>query len=77
MVGVIYIRIECGVDFKNYNIILVVYNMEDIIYGYLKNFQINLGFWYEEDYLYCEDMCVCDLLNLKDVLFLVYVYSKK
>lgn len=38
MVGVIYIRIECGVDFKNYDIILVVYNMEDIIYGYLKNF---------------------------------------
>lgn len=77
MVVVIYIRIECGVDFKNYDIILVVYNMEDIIYGYLKNFQINLGFWYEEDYFYCEDMCVCDLLNLKDVLFLVYVYSKK
>lgn len=77
MVGVIYIRIECGVDFKNYDIILVVFNMEDIIYGYLKNFQINLGFQYEEDYLYCEDMCVCDLLNLKDVLFLVYVYSKK
>lgn len=38
MVVVIYIRIECGVDFKNYDIILVVYNMEDIIYGYLKNF---------------------------------------
>lgn len=37
MVVVIYIRIECGVDFKNYDIILVVY-MEDLIYGYLKNF---------------------------------------
>lgn len=51
--------------------------MEDIIHGHPKNFQINLGFRYEEDYLYCEDMRVCDLLNLKDVSSPVYVYSKK
>lgn len=77
MVVVTYTRTECGVDFKNHDITLAVHNMEDIIHGHPKNFQINLGFRYEEDYLYCEDMRVCDLLNLKDVSSPVYVYSKK
>lgn len=42
-----------------------------------KDYQINQGFRYLGDYLYCEDKRVCDLLNLKDVSSPVYVYSKK
>lgn len=42
-----------------------------------KDYQINQGFRYLGDYLYCEDKRVWDLLNLKDVSSPVYVYSKK
>lgn len=46
-----------------------------------KNYQINRGFRFVDDYLYCEEIRVCDLLSSKisgqTVATPLYVYSKK
>lgn len=46
-----------------------------------KNYQMNDGFRYVEDHLYCEEISVCDLLNSKvsenNITSPVYVYSKR
>ena len=46
-----------------------------------KNYQINRGFRFVDDYLYCEEIRVCDLLSSnvsgQTVATPLYVYSKK